>query len=275
MSELKANISAEYADTERWRQVILISSSGVRSWMFDRKNPAAPPRAAADVSFGADSGDLLRRIEDAVYDNPLLLEDFPTEIVVCAERFALVPQEAASADPDAPKDAFANIYGDDYEAMTQNVEGVVIAFNLANGLGSFIDRTFPGAKVYHYMAPLFKHFANTPAGGKRMYADIREGRVDLFGFSGRKLLMAAGCAWEDPMDAAYYIFATRSAWNFNPDSDPLCVSGLRSAREVLMPLLRQHINYVTLTLLPRIAAREELPLSVLLLPSMKHLPKKV
>ncbi len=76
--------------------------------------------------------------------------------------------------------------------------------------------------------------------------------------------MLASRGFTAAVDAAYFIFATFRAWNLNPRTDEVSVSGDKEVRAELMPLLRKYINYVTLTMLPRVANRDELPLPLIL-----------
>lgn len=264
MADSQFQIPGEYSDPDRWRQIVLISAGGVRSWMSDRRDSAAALRPCVDVSMDARNPGLLRRIEDAVYDNPILLEEFATDIIIATERFTLIPSplETDAAENEA---IFTTAIGGDADMpMVSPLGSATILYSLEPGLEDFISRTFAGARTMHHLVPAALHFGRSPQGGTTLYADIRAGWIDMLAFRNKELIMACSQRWRDPADAAYYIFAACDAWELDPAADRFCLSGLKEPRTAVMTLLRRHINYVTLTLLPRDADRETLPLCVLL-----------
>lgn len=265
MIETDGGSKPEYNDTGLWRQLIIVSSGRLRSWIISRDDPKAAPRLEVDAAWESDSGHLLHHIEDAVYDNPLVLDDFATDILIDTPDVIALPSEAIES-PEDVEDAFEVVYGEMNDGIFSSpvTEETTLAFSLLPGLESFFGRTFPGARIAHYMEPAIRHYSAVPGGGTRIFINIHDGRFDIWALRKGRLLMLASRRYTSPADAAYFIFATFHAWDLNPRTDEVSVSGDKEGRAELMSLLRKYINYVTITMLPGIPDRDKLPLPLIL-----------
>ena len=106
----------------------------------------------------------LRALEDAVYDNTMLLADFDrTTILLRTPRYTLLPREVAD-DADAAADAAALMWtdpADDARLLVSPVSGTDAAILCAipSEVAAFLGRTFADAQVLHAMAPTLGFFA--------------------------------------------------------------------------------------------------------------------
>ncbi len=199
------------------------------------------------------AADPLAAIQDAIYENPLLLQPFGrTDILVDTPRLTLVPAEldadhavaiAAALWPDASLDAtVAPIKGTDAVAVTA----------IDSRILSFLHRTFADAPVTHAIAPLASYFALSERlrGGGKACVHIRPGAVDIIVFGPSGLLMANTFATPSDDDVLYYILAAAGRCGLSPTDDEILVCGDAALRETLMPRLRQYHTCVMPVIFP-------------------------
>ena len=143
-------------DTAEWRLIIHITKGGMSAYLKSEEDPMEPLITLFHEEWEVDDKELLKRIEDAVYDHPQLLDDFSTEIVVNTTKALWVPKgEVQPADTGAeyPDRDETDIYNMVYEAAEEDifideVNGMICLYTLVPGLHPFIRRTLPGARTW-------------------------------------------------------------------------------------------------------------------------------
>ena len=248
-------------DTVDWRLVVYVSSTGMSAYLKNIENPLEPIVTLFEETWPDDESALLRHIETAVYDHPQLLDDFSTEIIVCSPRMLWVPDEYAG-----DYEEQARLYNIVYKAEEEDIfsdsfEGMTCLFTLASGLPAFLRRTLSGARVSSHLGVLVKRFITRGGEIPRLYADIREGKVDFVVFDDRKLLLASTHDWRDPNDVAYHIFNIMDVYGLNPESTQVSLSGLRDVKQTLVKMLREQISYVMLTMMPSAVQKSDMPIA--------------
>ena len=204
------------------------------------------------------AADILRAVEDAVYDNPLMLQPFGrTDILIDTRRLTLVP---AALDP-AYASGIASAYWPDgtLEAVVETIKGTDATAVMAIGsdLYSFLCRTFPDARIAHSLSPLISYFALSGRLGNsgKIYAHLRAGAVDIIAFGPRGLLMANTFSAPADDDVLYYIMAATERCGLTPTDDELMICGDTAMRETLMPRLRRFHSYVMPVIFPSLMFR--------------------
>lgn len=196
----------------------------------------------------------IRALEDAVYDNPMLLADFDrTTILLRTPRYAVVPAELA-ADADS-LDAAASLLWTAPDApmrvMAAPAAGTDAAVMLAcdADVASFLGRTFADARVCHALVPEIAYFASkAPRSGNapKLFAVADgDGGVDLMAFDGSRLLGAtsyAACA--ATADMAYYAAAAAQVCGVAGPELQFYVAGPPAARDALAGALREFAPHV-------------------------------
>jgi hypothetical protein len=109
---------------------------------------------------------------------------------------------------------------------------------------------FPNARIYHYLSPLIlgcQHLAETLT-GHQVFANVRDGRVQLLFFDGRNLIFANSYTFKTPQDFVYFILLIYEQFKLNPEKIPLSLSGsMTEASELYRFAYRfiRHIHWVS------------------------------
>ena len=83
-----------------------------------------------------------------------------------------------------------------------------------------------------------------------MYAHIHDNHIDLLSFGKDSLKLANSYEFREPIDAIYYILATRQMLKLNPNSDEMLIAGDNAVREAISPTLREYLAYVMPVIFP-------------------------
>lgn len=241
------------------------------AFLKNEEDPMEPLINLFSDSWARDDESLLRRIETVVYDHPQLLDDFSTEIIINTEKALWIPLEKLDLREDSGEgadyrdetDLFNVVYkAEEEDIFADELPDKVCLYTLVPGLRAFIRRTLPGARTWCQQTLAVRRFADQVADMPRLYVDIREGEADYYAFDGRKLLLSTTHGWRDKMDMAYQIFNMCDIWKLDPSNTQVMLSGKRDVRTDLMGILREHLQYVMLTMLPSSVSKSELPLAV-------------
>lgn len=223
-----------------------------------------------------------RALEEAVYDNPLLLADFSRVTVLTAtQRRALLPDELTGSDPDTMARMAALVLPDivpdaDSELIYTPVApgGVTAVTAIDAGLAAFLRRTFNNPAVLPAIAPLARYFYDSSRIGHsgKIYVNVMPGVLDLLSFTGDKLDYANTFRFRETVDAVYYIMSVRAMLTGRDGDDrELLLAGDAALRNELTPQLRTYAGYVmpvinpsTLTRAPKDALNA--PFDLIILP---------
>ena len=87
----------QYADPRRYNLILSLGDGSLQGWFvpYGRRD-TAPVRAIASA-WTPRPDDALKQIENAVYDNPMLLEDYDCRLLVDTPRLLIFPPEAPMA----------------------------------------------------------------------------------------------------------------------------------------------------------------------------------
>lgn len=206
-----------------------------------------------EISLDKAAADRLKALEDAVYENPLLLADFAkVDCVVETDCFTIVP---ASINSDEVREKImAKMFdGFDGEIVANDLPGqnATILMGLDAEMAGFLRRTFNNPRIYHHLAPLCRYFHSKSRLGNtgKMYAYMRHDRMDLMAFGKDTLLLANTFIYRDSMDAVYYILSCRKMLGFG-FGDEMFLSGDNASREAIVPVLRKYISCVMPVIFP-------------------------
>lgn len=248
-------------DTAEWRLVIYISERGMSAYLKNIENPLEEVVTLFEESWEREETSLLRRIESAVYDHPQLMDDFSTEIVVCSPRAMWVPEEVVTEGV-GECELYNRIYkAEDGDVMSDAIKGMVCLYTLAPGLPAFLHRTLSGARISCHLTVLVRRFMDRSADMPRIYADIREGEVDFVVLDERRMLLSCTHQWHDKMDIAYHIFNLMDVYGLDPKNVQVSLSGVKEVKQSLLKILREHISFVMLTMMPSALSKADIPLT--------------
>ena len=234
-------------DIADWHLVCEISSRGM-SATLRHHDPTQQPLSLFDERWQP-TDNVLEKIENAVYDHPQVLDDFSSDITVVAPRAIWVPTEMVADDEERAAELYNQVYRAGEEDIMQDAaDDATCLYCLVPGLKAFLQRTFPGSRVSSHLASMVRKLRGRIADMPRVYAEIREGEVDIVAFDNRKLLMAATHRWHHPNDIQYHLFNVMNVYGLDPANVQLSLGGERETKNFLLKEMRKTVAYVMLTM---------------------------
>lgn len=224
MSTLTADMIAQ---PELWRLMMLLSHRRLDVALL----PPVESETAIYRSFLLDpeADNPVKALEDVIYANPLLLNDFKSvTCLVDTPSSMAVPTEVAPADYEL---LMSTAFPLDSEAAAVSVsptgtDTAVMLMAMEPDMRGFLSRTYYNIRYYNHLAWLCAYLSpeSRSVAGPIVYALTRYGSVDLIALQQGRLLAANTFEYDKPIDAAYYILATRSILGLDPMS-PVITAG--------------------------------------------------
>lgn len=228
----QSGMRSDLLDTGQWHLAVDISKHGFGAWLLPDESIGATPRVIIQMAWQPSEEGLLERIEDAVYDNPTVLDDYSADIIVESDRQLWLPSDIFPTDEDCA-DAYVSIYGGDIlDVMVNDLGKEKCAFLLAPGLKSFMQRSFPGARIWSQQA-LLKQASSQPHESFKCLLDIRQSSFDLILFSRGELLSASTHPWKTEADIAYTLLNILSTYDAPSTETEIVFSGVRDVRQAI------------------------------------------
>lgn len=237
-------------DTSMVQLNIRLSDSALDLTLYNPlENDSLIHRHADLPSIVGDAGAYLHALENFIYDNPLLLNDFmAVNILVESDRFTLMPSEVAD-EPDVATRLFRKAHpstADDAAIVEAQlgVSDIMIVFAMDGPVYSFLYRTFPTLKLTHTIVPFVRYACSRiPAGNAvKAYVNFRSDSLDIVIADGRQLRLANRFGATEISDMLYYILATVSS--VQPQPEEIFLTGDRQVRTSLTSELRRFHPYV-------------------------------
>ena len=140
--------AADFADTGQWRLFLKIGIKGLEGYLENTEHPEIGPQPLCNVEWELNRDKLRQNIEDAVYGNPRLLDDFATRVILYDPRTLFIPTAVADEAVGAEEELYKKVYAaENADIMTDRDRDLTAAWSLAPGVKSFLMRTFPGARI--------------------------------------------------------------------------------------------------------------------------------
>ena len=245
-------------DPMRWQLVMELSADALQVVAF---TPYEHQAMIYD-SIGLDKAlpTELKQVENAVYDNPMLLGDFGRVTVLCDTlRFLVIP-DLVAADEDVAVAAFRRVFPDNRcesrgEVIVSRFPDMqlAVAFEISSDVSSFLRRTFPSVAITHPLIPLCAYFRSKhrTRGYGKMLVNLGHGRLDVVILGDSAPLLVNSYRFREPMDAVYYILAARKTLRLS-DTDEIIIGGDRMLRAQVTPVLRRYVRYVMPAIFPSV-----------------------
>ncbi len=252
MEQIKGLDKDLIKDTHLWRLALRIDENKMHVVLFCSIEDNSLIYREIPLDSAAQSHQ--KAIEEAIYDNPLLLSDFQrVDCVIETDKFTVIPSEIDDADVKEKifNTTFPSFDGVMIENKLSELNATLL-MGLNAELTNFIRRTFNNPNILHHLTPLCIYFnrKNKMGNAGKMYAHIHNNQLDLLSFGKDTLRLANSYAFRDPMDAVYYILACRKMLNLDPGSDEMLIAGDNSVREAITPTLREYLAYVMPVIFP-------------------------
>ena len=194
--------AADFADTGQWRLLIEIECTGLKAWLENTLHKDVPLQPLCTVKWDINKDLLRTNIEDAVYSNPRLLDDFAARIILFDPRTLFIPSEVAEEEYDESS-IYRKVYtAEPSDVMTARDADITAAWSMAPGIKNFLMRTFPGSVITCNLLEKVRN-ARKKSEGLTLFVYGRHPEVDLILLDGRNLVSASTHEWRRPDDVAY------------------------------------------------------------------------
>lgn len=225
-----------------WRLYMLISDSGLDVMLFHSADSSGLQMISLPMETTEDD-DVTHRLEEVVYANPWIVNDFGrVSVLYDGSQYAVIPADAASATE-----------VDDGWMRCQCGAVETLDFSIPQSLRNFITRTWPMATIEHRVAPLSRYFYSKSRMGHvgKMYVHVSaDRRLDIMVYGRKGLRMLNTFRFDDNNDAVYYIMAARELLRLDQMTDELVIAGDRTLRDALTDILRNLLANVMPAIFP-------------------------
>lgn len=239
----------DYSDHSVWRLLLTVGMRGVEAVFHNVKTQVCVPYLTREWECA--DPDVLKHVEDTVYDDPLLPDDYDTSIFVRPRATLLVPPDMTDAEDVGSLDRVLSVLdgAERKDIWCEPAGEAMVLYSTPAGVRGFLGRTFLTEDVHHAIVPLVSRFTPKASaeGGEKMWVHLHPAGVDMVAFRDGRLLHAGCWTCLPGMDAVYYVLFAWRSLEFDPSRGELMVSGKEELRREVMTTLRRHINYVSLT----------------------------
>lgn len=211
---------ADYADTGQWRLIVNIHPTGMKAMLENTLHKDVEPQQLFSTKWDAEPDNLLHHIENAVYDNPRVLDDFSARIVLFDRRTLFIPTSVGEENDGAEEEIYTSLYqAEAADVICETDRDITAVSSLAPGLKGFLNRTFPGARVStNLMMQVSKLRKENKEGGKRMEVTVREQEkeADFILLDGGSLISASTHSVNGKEDVIYHTYNVIDSYGFDP-----------------------------------------------------------
>ena len=207
-------------------------------------------------------------IEEAVFSQPILTRPFEKVFFITdSPRFIFIPDAFASTE-DNPL-YFDFCFPDSEGTFLTSLMSLVLPA-IISLLSSFVKRTLDRPVLLHRLAPACEYFFRKNRLGytSKMYVHWETDHIDLFCFNQQGFLLSNSFRIRHINDGIYYLLNAWKQLGFHAGEDELSLSGNHeNLRQNVIPALRKHLSYITLTKFPShaLTGKENLPLPLRLI----------
>lgn len=196
----------------------------------------------------------LKRLENTIYDTPVILNDYKTvSVIIDSNKFVVVPEDLYTEDN--AEDIFFNSFPEwNGDILTSKINGcsAVLVYGVDKGVEAFLQRTYYNVEISHPLAPLTAFFRRRSQLGNvaKMYVTIVRNRYYIIVFNQKGLIFANSYKVSNINDAAYFILGVWKMCGLDFEEDELMMSGDIKQRQDLMTLLRKYVAIVMPSIFP-------------------------
>ncbi len=208
---------ADFADTGQWRLIVEIHLSEMKALLENTLHPDVGAQQLFCVKWDADRETLLRHIENAVYDNPRVLDDFSARIILFDRRTLFIPTGVVADSEGAEEEIFTALYPETEPAdiITETDADITAAYTMAPGLKAFLGRTFPGARIVANLMEQVR-LGRREGSGPRMIVTQREREADFILLDDDRLISASTHSVSTDDDVVYHAYNIMQVYGYDP-----------------------------------------------------------
>ena len=255
LSSTTANIDIQRP--EFWTLLLNLRAADVQFILFDIDEDNS--LIAGTLPLDLTSGSYLKALENAIYDNPVLLSDFKqVRVMVESQHFVVLPPEFS--DEFDAQDVFNASFPDadgDFALCSLPRCGVGIGFELPQGVLGFLQRTFNMPPILHHLYSVMEHYKQQDQNSDNacLHLNLHDDRIDILITDKQRLVMANSYPSTNSNDTVFYTLNAWKTFGLDALKDKIFVTGSKTLRDSVVPTLRNYINYVMPAIFPASALR--------------------
>lgn len=239
-----------FNDTGLWKLFISIAPTGMAGILKRADSPERPPILLFRKSWEDNGSDFLHHIESTVYDNPRILDDFATRIIITAPKSLWIPAEMAEED-DYDEKYFTSIYPAESEDIFADfLDDKICLYTSAPGLKSFLNRTLPGCRIQSHISMLESSLGNNSSDLPVINVNIRQGEADILAYNQSHLISSSTQLWREIPDLAYRIFLLADAYGWPRHTLEINIIGSPEYSMALKEYLDQFVKNISIAEIP-------------------------
>lgn len=266
--------TASFSDTGQWKLVIFISKRRLRAALVSLVNDQLPLLVLSDKEWEGQA-EVLPNIEEAIYENPRILDDFATQIIIEAPETLWIPLEFTQDDEYDP-----SLYTAVYPSRQEDIFSIsddnqLCLFTLIPGLKSFLNRTLPGCRI-NSSVNVFKQWfekrerkeiamsgesAPRQTIGTVVYGD----NAYIYAYRDGNFCGGALHPWLSPADIAYKAMLTLRACGFDDKETSLYIMSQDDIYAEISGMLSEITGEISHFTLPRLTLQENIEPAMALL----------
>lgn len=217
--------SSHFTDTGQWKLIVTVAEDGISAVLRNISVKKEPPVVLFNIKWDIDDQKLLSNVEAAVFDNPRILDDFATHIIIKTRKTLWIPSEFTEDDEFDPR-LFTCVFPAETEDISADFnDEEVCLYTLVAGLNSFLLRTLPGCKVSSSLSILKSVFEkieiNRIRTGKAnpsqttVYLNIETSNADILAFHNGRFLSGATHQWKSVSDIVYTVLLIAQSYSLD------------------------------------------------------------
>lgn len=223
--------AADFADTGQWKLLLKIGVTNLDAYLENVLHPEIELQELCKIKWDLNKDKLRDNIEEAVYSNPRLLDDFSTKIILYDPRTLFIPREVAEEAAGTEEDLYKKVYSaEESDIMTDEDRDLIAVWSLAPGIKSFLMRTFPGARITCNLMEKVRDLRKKNE-GLTLYAFAREGETDLILLENKNLISASTHEFSHTDDIAYLALNLLEVYGYKIQDSKIKLEGATTDTE--------------------------------------------
>lgn len=206
--------AADFADTGQWRLILKIKKSGLVAYLENTIHPEIPLQHLCSETWTKDPGLLKNNIEESVYKNPRLLDDFATRIIIYDSHTLFIPSEEVEDSSGAEEEIYKKIYpGDDADILADSDKDITALYNPGTGVKNFLMRTFPGSRITCNLLDKVRNLRKNNR-DLSLFIEERDDEADLILLDNENLISASTHPLYEPEDLQQLVSNLLDAYDY-------------------------------------------------------------
>lgn len=236
--------SIDLGHSEKYVLSIRIKPSG---FMFSITDPDSRRNyCLRETTFSGD-GNMLENVQRIIFELGFLTQEYKqTNVVIVSKDYDLVP--ASYFDRKKKEHLFNYTHFDKSDYILSgliNTQDVIMLYAVGEDLHHFLSRNLWNPVFFHHanlLIDLFGEKSKIKANKSKMYLNFHDDLMDVFCFSGTRLVHSLTYENESPDNQAYYILKLWERFGFDQMQDYIYMAGRNDAQ--VMARLQLYISNI-------------------------------